>query len=420
MKRKIKSWLKSPIILLLFAMLIIFTPQAIYSPGQSRNIGVVVALGIDKVDDEFEVSLLTFIPKPNQTFKEVDSVVSGKAENIAQALYNAQVALGRRVGLSHVKTTVLSEKLMQEDVTSVVDYLTRLAALSASTVFVGTNTSAKEILTLSSKLEDGIGLDLEQVIGFNSDKLFASETSLEEFYQGYYGRSGASIIAYLPVVEGEKNAQASVLAEGESAGGASISENPSQQGEEGSKGGEEKNKYILNTGQSILLKKGRMVDKLTLKQMDSINLINPKTAGEIVRVKDVNINGEEHDLTYRVREKNVKTRTKFENGIPVFYANVQLGMELMEINGNHNNVKVRSEYSKLTPEIIAKIDARLRADFADALDILRGHDVDVLGICDAFFRENRQKYMTFVKGLEGEDKFLDEVIIKLNFEIEPN
>lgn len=419
MKRKIKNYMKNPMLLLFFAMLIIFTPQGLYSPGQSRNIGVVVAVGIDRIEDDFEVSLLTFIPKPNQTFKEVDSVVSGKAENIAQALYNAQVALGRRVGLSHVKTTVLSETLMQKDVTSVVDYLTRLAALSSSTVFIGTNTTAKELLTLSTKLENGIGLDLEQVIGFNSDKLFSSETSLEEFYRGYYGRESSSIIGFLPVVEGEENVQSSILSEGESAGGSSLSDS-GVEGQGASQGGEERSKYILNTGESILLKKGKMVEKLSLSQMNSINLLNTKTEGQIIRVKDAEINGETHDLTYRIREKALKTTTSFENGFPVFHANIQLGMELMEINGNHDNVKVRSEYSKLTPEIVAKIDSSLRADFKSVLEVLKKHNADVMRIGDAFFKGNRADYNKFVKGLKGEDEFINHVIFKIDFEIEPN
>lgn len=420
MAKKIKNMCKNPIMLIFLLILIVFTPQALYSPGQSRNVGVVVAVGIDKIAQGYEVSLLTFIPKPNQTFKEVDSVVTGKGENVAQALYNAQVALGRRVGLSHVKTTVLSEELMREDVTNVVDYFTRLAALSSSTVFIGTNTSAKELLTLSTKLEDGIGLDLEQVIGFNSDKLFASETSLEEFYSGYYGKNKASIIGYLPVVEGEESSFSSIAAEGESAGGGSLSESGAEGGGNGSGGGKEKSKYILNTGESILLKNGKMVKHLSLEEMNSINLLNDKTKGQIVRIKDAEINGEKHDLTYRIREKTIKTTTSFENGYPLYVANIQLGMELMEINGNHEDVRVRSEYSKLTSEIIAKIDSTLRGEFKEILDKLRVYNADVLGVQDAFFKENRGQYNSFVKALPKEEDFFSHVIFKLNFEIEPN
>lgn len=417
--RKIKNLYKNPMIIVLLIILILFTPYGLYSPGQSRNVGVVIALGFDSAPEGYEVSLLTFIPKANQTFKEVNSVISGKGENISQALYNAQIALGRRVGLSHVQTTVLSQDLLKTNVPSIVDYLTRLATLSSSTIFIGTNGSAKELLSLSSKLEDGIGLDLEQVIGFNSDRLFATETSLEEFYRGYYGRGKSSIIGYLPITQGEKENQGSVIAEGDTAGGASISDS-GMEGEGGSKGGQEKSRYVFNTGQSVLLKNGRMVEILSLEQLNSLNLINSKNKGQIVRVKDAEIDGQKHDISYRVREKVVRTTTKFENGYPIFQANIELGMELMEINGEHQNLQVRSEFSKLTPEIIAKIDFQLRSEFKQAIDILKTYSADILGISDKFFKQNRKQYNNFIKKLENEDDFIKHVVFQINFDIEPN
>ncbi|MBQ8909054.1 MAG: hypothetical protein IJY90_02050 [Clostridia bacterium] len=419
MKKKIKSYLKNPMLLVLILVLIMFTPQGLYSPGQSRNVGVVVAIGFDSAPEGYEVSLLTFIPKANQTFKEVNSVISGKGDNIAQAVYNAQVALGRRVGLSHVQTTVISEDLMKENVPAIVDYLTRLAALSSSTIFIGTNGKAKEVLSLSSKLNDGIGLDLQQVVGFNSNRIFPAETSLEEFYKGYYGRTKSSLIGYLPVVEGEEEAQGAILAEGETAGGASLSDGGSE-GEGGSKGGKEKAKYILNTGQSVLLKDGKMVHILSLEQINSINLLSDKTRGQIVRVDNAEVDGQKHDLSYRVREKMVKTTTKFENGYPVFQANIDLGMELMEINGEHHNLQVRSEFSKLTPEIISKIEHHFKQEFKEIVDIIKTNSADILGVTDLFFKQHRKEYLKYISNLSGEDEFINHVVFQLNFNIEPN
>ena len=430
MKRKIKKITKNPLILLFLLIFIVFTPQALYSPGQSRNVGVVVAMGIDRADEGYEVSLLTFIPKTSPTFQETDSVVSGKANSIAKALYNAQVALGRRVGLSHVKTTVLSQELMQEDVTGIVDYLTRLAALSASTVFIGTNGSAKELLSLSTNLENSIGLDIEQVIGFNSDKLFVDETSLEDFYKGYYGRERASTIGFLPVVEDQQMQRASVIEEGESPSGASSG----SAGQEGNSAGNGSapsasnagasssggNKYILNNGDAILLKNGKMVEILSLDQVNSLNILNGKTKGQIIRVEECEVDGSTHDITYRIREKNVRKKTIFENGIPVLEANITLGMELMEIDGEHRNLKIRSEHSKLTPEIIAKIDSKLKKEFKQVVDIMKQHSADAIGVTTQFFRENKAQYNLFIKKLSAEDEFINHVIFKLNFVIEPN
>ena len=413
--KKIKSLLRNPMMLVLIFILLIFTPTALYSPGQSRNVGVVVAVGIDQVDEDYQLSLLTFIPKPNQTFKESNSVVSGRGQTIAQALYNAQVALGRRVGLSHVKITVLSEKLMEKDITSVVDYLSRLASLSSSTLLVGTNGNAQQVLTLSSKMVDEIGLDIEQAIGFNSEKLFVSETSLEDFYRGYYGMEKSSLVGFLPVSNGEKE-NASV--ESVSEGGGQSAQAEGGQSREGNSN--EKQPFLLNSGQAILLKNGKKAEIFSLEQMNSISLLNQEAKGQIVPVKDAEIDGQKHNLTYRIREKKVRQTCSFENGIPVFMANIELGMELMEIDGQHQGLQVRSEFSKLTPEIISKIDNYLAVQFKDVLNILRENKADILGLEQMFFRKHRKQYQNFVRGLDDKEDFLSKIVVMLNFKIEPN
>ena len=401
--------------LVFIVILLVFTPTALYSPGQSRNVGVVVAVGIDKLEEEYQLSLLTFIPKPNQTFKESNSVVSGKGETIAQALYNAQVALGRRVGLSHVKITVISEKLMEDDITSVVDYLSRLASLSSSTLLVGTNGQAQEVLTLSSKMVDEIGLDIEQVVGFNSEKLFVSETSLEDFYRGYYGMENSSLVGYLPISDGEGE-NASVESVGESGGQDSQGENTQNK----PSNTQEKQPYLLNSGQAILVKNGKKVVVFTLEQMNSISLLNQSSKGQIIPVKNAEIDGQKHNITYRIRDKKVRKTCSFENGIPVLVANIELGMELMEIDGQHQGLQVRSEFSKLTPEIIAKIDNYLSTQFKNVLSILRENKADVLGVEEMFFTKKRREYQKFIDGLDDNEDFLSSVVVMLNFKIEPN
>lgn len=69
-----------------------------------------LAIGLDRVDDEYEISFLTFIPKPNQEFEQSNSVVSGKGSSVSEAVLDAQLTLGKDIGLSHAKTTVVNER----------------------------------------------------------------------------------------------------------------------------------------------------------------------------------------------------------------------------------------------------------------------------------------------------------------------
>ena len=144
---------------------------------------------------------MTFIPTANQTYKEQNAVISGKGQSVAEAIYNAQIAMGRTIGLAHAKTTVVNEELLNEDVSVVVNYLSRVASLPENTVFVCTNKTAKEMLESSQELTSHLGLKLEQVIGYNAKHLYVTDTSLEAFYKGYYSKTKASLIGYLTLEE---------------------------------------------------------------------------------------------------------------------------------------------------------------------------------------------------------------------------
>ena len=115
MKSKIKYFKTHPMILILVIILIFFTPLALFSPGENKERGIVIAVGIDKTT-EYEVSLLTFIPTANQSYKEQTSLISGKGQSLGEAIYNAQIAMGRRIGLAHAKTTVVSESMLEDDI----------------------------------------------------------------------------------------------------------------------------------------------------------------------------------------------------------------------------------------------------------------------------------------------------------------
>ena len=192
--RLLKAIKHTPMILVLLFILIFLTPMAIFSPGENKNRAVVTAVGIDKMDEQYEVSFLTFIPTANQTYKETNSVISGIGNSVAEAVYEAQLSLGREIGLSHAKTTVVNESLFEEDVTSCLDYLSRIASLSENTIFICTNSSAKEFLKASQSLDDEVGLKLEQLINYNATNIYVSDTSLDAFYKGSYGPEKASIV----------------------------------------------------------------------------------------------------------------------------------------------------------------------------------------------------------------------------------
>ena len=422
MKRKIKIIFKMPMVIVFIIILIFFTPFAIYSPGENRNRGVVTAIGIDRMDNEYEISLLTFIPTANQSYQEKTSVISGKGDSVAQAIYNAQIAMGRSIGLAHAKTTIVNENLLEEDVSTTVDYLSRVASLPENTVFVCTNKTAKEVLETSHDLVNDLGLKLEQIIAYNANNLYVTDTSLEAFYKGYYSYVKSSLIGYLTLEENKQDSEElSQISSGHSESEGQTQGSQSGSGADSQSGGQ--SKHIVNQGQALLLKKGKKVALLDVDQLNGINLLNPKSVNQIIEIDGVEHNGETLSMQYKIKNKKTLITTKFENGYPIYIAQLILGVELVEVGGEHEALRINTEFSEITDDISAKIESKVKEQFANSINILRECDTDVLGIGRQFFIDDRKELKKFIDkigGQENADKFIDYVTFKLSVVVQPD
>lgn len=405
MKKKFKYFITHPMLFVFVIILIFFTPLALFSPGENKNRGIVIAIGIDK-QEEYEVSLLTFIPTVNQTYKEQTSIITGNGDSLAKALYNAQISMGRKIGLAHAKTTVVSESMLEEDVASSIDYLSRVASLPENTVFISTDKSAKELLESSENLVNKTGLKLEQVINYNAKNLYITDTSLEAFYKGYYGITNSSLMGFLKTKTedaSKENSQSS------SAGSeSSQSENQSKSMTE-----------VENDGQAILLKNGKKVENLTVDQLNGINMLNQKSKNQIIKIYDVEKSGENVNLVYRIVNKKILTNTSFENGYPLYVCQLILNMDLAEIEGEHQSLKIPTEFSEITEDVSTKLVSEIKKQFTNSLNLLRENKTDVIGINKSFYKNNRKDYENFIKEHGGEDEFLNQVIFKLNIIVQP-
>ena len=426
----LKTLKKTPMLIVFIFILLFLTPTALVSPGENRNRAVVTAVGIDKLDDGLEISFLTFIPTANQSYKETNSVISGKGNSVAEAVYEAELTLGRKIGLSHARTTVIGESILDEDITKYVNYLSRISVLPENSVMVSTNDTAKEFLITAQSLSANIGLKLEQLIHFNAENIFVTDTTIESFYDGYYSEDRASIIGYLELenlegTPGQVTTSQDTSSSGGGSGGSGGSGGGSGQDGEGGSGGSggdtssQEQKQIWNRGDTVILKNGKKVLKLSVEQLNGINIINQKISRQTIflpNVTDGVYNGA--DLTYILRNKQVRTATKFENGHPIFKAYLVAGVELVEINNVKRAEKVNTEFSEISPVIESLIQDKLRKEFAATLKLLRLNKADILEVRDKFLQDNRKEFEKFLERLEDPEDYLNHITFKFVIDVQ--
>lgn len=447
MKRIIEMIKKYPFIIVLIVILIFFTPFAIFSPGESRRRAIVLAIGLDKIEDEYEISFLTFIPKPNQEFEQSNSVVSGKGSSVSEAVLDAQLTLGKDIGLSHAKTTVVNEKMLEQDISSSLDYLSRVISLPENTVFVCTNTSAKELLMATYSLEKNIGLKLDQLISYNANDVYITDTSLEAFYKGYYSPHKSSLIGFIEHIkddsqqaQGGESGQSSggqVGESGQSSGGqnsggqtevGNSGEDSSSQSSAGSESGSadgeklrgslEGESQILNKADAVVLREGKKVAKLNIDNLNSINLLSEKHSLDSITVENVECEcGKVVDMTFLLKNKQVAIKTVFQHGKPLFVANVLLGVQLTEIDTKGQEIKQNAQSTRITEEIAEALEIKIKDEFATMLKILRDCKADVLNVYDEFYRYNRKDFEKFLSSLADKDDYLNNITFMLNLKI---
>ena len=453
MKKIINRFKKNPMLLVFLVILVFFAPFALFSPGESTRCSIVTAVGVDKLGEEYEVSLLTFIPTANQTYLETNSVVTGKGKSVAEAISNAGLTLGKKVCLSHAKTTVISTKLMQDDIAKDIDYLGRVASLSENTILICTDNPAKEFLLAAQTLEKDIGLKLEELISYNVDNVYVTDTSVEAFFKGYYSQTGSSIIGYLKLAsgEGEEKSQADSSQGGNQSGGGQSGGNQNSGGQGEESGGESgidaqdevsgygssqassggssgsssqsgnSDKKVLNSGEVVLIKNGIMVDKLSTEQLHGINIINGNAIDRTITIENVTDESyQDAMLTYTVKNKRVKITTKFENGHPIFRIDVILGLELVEGKEGETNIRTNTELSDISEEVAGKVEQFLKSRFQDTLKVLRKNKTDVIGVTQMFERENKKEFRKFLRSLDDPDDFLNFMNFELVIKVQPD
>ncbi len=415
MKSKLKNLLNNPMLIIFLVIMVVFMPAKIFAPGENRERGVVTAVGIDKVDDDYEVSFLVFIPSVNQTFDDKESVITGRGKSVGEAVYEAQIAMGRKIGLYHTKTTVVNLALMEEDGVNALDYFGRLPGFPENTVFICTDKSAKDLLSSTQSLRDNLGFKLEQIVGYNADHVYVTDTSLESFYRGYYSATKASIVGFLTTAskDEEENYSMQVTpaeeeqpSEGANGGGGSSS------------GGGGEKKTIVNTGKSALAKNGKIVKILSLEQINAINLLNGKSSKQVIKIDDVFIEKERVNAVYEIRKKDINLTTKFENGIPIFDAKVVVNLSLIELENSTTELKINNEFTRLSEECSQKIDQKLKNGFAKVVKLLKDEKTDVLGVNELFMKNNRKEYLRYLDQNTSAEDFIENVVFKLELVLE--
>ena len=97
MKKLINTFIRHPILIVCFIVLVVYTPTALLMPADTSQRAVITRIGIDSAPEGVEVSTIIFVPTPNTSYTENYKLFSAKAENVSLALQKISVYSGKKL-----------------------------------------------------------------------------------------------------------------------------------------------------------------------------------------------------------------------------------------------------------------------------------------------------------------------------------
>lgn len=410
MKLFFKNLIKTPMVIVFLFVVSFYGLKALGIPAEVNKYAIVTAVGIDEVDEDdegnkFEISLLAFIPIAQQSFTETYKVISSKGRSVSEAIDIAGLHIGRQIGLSHVKLVVVNEKLLNDDVTKSLDYLSRSKHMTSSTKLIATDSTAKEFLKAAEKLDGQSSIKVSELVSFNDEYIYASDSTFETFFKGLFGPTRVSIMPYLTLYkEAESGVEVEKIGNSESDSETSVEEGQSKQ--------------IVNNGDTIILKDGQKKLLLDSKDLKKINLVQGSfNTGSIEIYNFSDSVFKNANMTYEIYNKRIKNKVVFQNGIPVFNIDLTLTLTLSEVENENGMVEENVEFFVITESATKAIEKKVRESIADGLKIMRDNQLDLVNFYTTIYNTDKNSFKKFLKSLKNEDDYLNNVVFKVSVKI---
>ena len=371
---------------------------------------IITAVGIDLVEDKYEVTAQIAVPEATDTNSENKKTqISGKGYTVAEALKSIGDTTGWYPQLNFCNLLILGKSTEKENCITMLDYFAKTLRLQDSAVLVLADTSAKEILQTSSPLDNISSFALQKILlkaqGFNDD---IATIDIKSFASGYYSNSNSS---YMPIVKMK------MIEEDASNGG---SQSNSNQGEmiassSATGGGEnKKGKYcVFIASNTALYKKGFKVGTLDAFQTIFFNALRSKNLRyTTIPLKDIapTILEELHNLLFTILRCNASmniTSTVNELNVNVDF---KIYGKIVDQNSDYSDATFAKNIP-LPTSVKEALAQKIKNCVMELFQISRDTRCDFLEIGDKIYRFNHKNYFRY------KDNYLDVMKIKVNVEV---
>ncbi len=342
-----------------------------YNYREINNIAITSAVAIDKIDDEFEITVQIINTKKSGNNSSTNSTIptvtyTSKGKTMQEVLRKIVTSSPKRLYVSHLEILVIGEEYAKEGIKDMLDFLFRDAEVRMQfLVVVAKNSKAKDILECLTPLDNISAQNIRNTIETDNEFLGTSKViTFEEVISDYLNKRKELVI---PTVEILNNTN--------------------------DKDKIENIEQIDTTSKTklsglALFKGDKLINTLSLEESIYYNFINDNLENTIINYKcDQN-----NYMSIEIINSNTKIKNK-KNTLEIS----------ISINGNGdiseiNCPKYNLEDPKIIKELEDKINKKIKEKIKENIKLItEDYKIDSYGFEETIYKTNNKFYKTINK-----------------------
>ncbi|MCL2556523.1 MAG: hypothetical protein FWE03_05890 [Firmicutes bacterium] len=397
-KRKAKlRWIKIVVVLGLFLMLL--SPLPVSSP-QIHMSALSLAIGIDHSEHGVKALALVYLPIVGGGPLYAGDVVEAEGQNIAEALENINILLGRRVEYMHSGILVLGKEYAQNGVINELEHLVITGTVSP-TINIALATTEDTRAFLEALNEYSNRMTLTNLFKYTVSGALSHSNTLLDFIKETHSASGASMMSAFELSGGsdageggitneddeeeeieeehEKKEEFSYDVESGPFGPGMVA--PTELDPIALQFGEGNDRTLIkDVNNTAIFKSGKLVNIWTGEESRGIAWVDKNTTAAIVFLRQTPL---------KMNRKKVRVKTNIEGDKAIYNLRLDIRFSLSDLRFiNNGPLLSEEEFKKIEEAASLKIESEIkRAYLASIRD-----EADVFLIQDTFFRRNNRGY----------------------------
>ena len=423
MKNIVKKLTKNRLMYVVLLFLIIFLPSAIYLPAESDRRLVVSTVGLDKIEDEIEVSLLIAIPKSSGNIGNNFQLLSEKGETLSEALTKIGLKTGKSVSFAHCELIAVSDKILEENLATYLDFFIRTNNLTSNADIINAKNS-KELLQANIYMSKEYSQTIKNVLSNNKKTADAETNNVDSFFKNYFEKSNCFTIPFVNVSTQSKNTESSNGgSSNESNNGSNNTQDETSSsgsggnGKSGSDQESSSDKIITYDGSISILKNGVKVDQINNPENLGLQSINAQVKNNIFQIKnDYDNSIKDATVSIEVLDKKVKKNIQFINNTPYVTFDIYMFIKLDEIFTKEFEKKnLDTVFTLLKGKTIDKIEETINDSLSKTIEISKTNKVDIFDVVKDVYAYHQSDYKNFIKENNTDEDLIAEAIYIINY-----